>query len=368
MRVAVDATPLLVRSAGVKNYLYYWIRAMQRIAPPGTIRTFPGVDLESPLRHDKSMAGPGATAFGLGALAASNYLRAPAIDWFARGCGVFHATNLVRNPPRKLRLTSTIHDMTSWTMPAFHSASTRRADESAAELFRKADRLIAVSESTRRDAVKILNLPPERIQVIHSGVADSFFNVQPSSVEEIRAKYRLNRPFVLSLGVIEPRKNISMLLDAWESVPECFTRHFELVIAGPLGWADSATAKRVQAGGIARYLGYVPEADLAPLTAAASIFAYVSLYEGFGFPLAQAMAAGVACVTSNVSSMPEIAGDAALLVDPRSQSELVGAFVRLMESPDLRREISVKAREQSSRFKWKRAAEESLAFFSRALA
>lgn len=364
MRVAIDATPLLVRSAGVKNYLYYWIRALQRAAP-GEIRTFPPLDLDRPLRHDASMSGSFTTFLGLGALALSNYARVPLLDWLARGAVVFHATNLVRNPPRRLRLTSTIHDMTSWTMPEFHSAATRRADEAAALLLRRADRLIAVSDSTKRDAVRILNLPPDRIDVIHSGIADAFFDVPPARIEEVRARYRLNRPFVLSLGVIEPRKNIPTLLDAFASLPASLRDEFELVLAGPMGWADPSTAARVRAGTVARYFGYVAESDLAPLTAAAAIFAYPSLYEGFGFPLAQAMAAGVPSITSNVSSMPEIAGDAALLVDPRSPSELRAALERLMLSPDLRSEISVKARRQSSRFTWQRAAVESLTFFKK---
>jgi alpha-1,3-rhamnosyl/mannosyltransferase len=115
-----------------------------------------------------------------------------------------------------------------------------------------------------------------------------------------------------------------------------------------------------------RYLGYIPEPDLAPLTAAAAIFAYPSLYEGFGFPLAQAMAAGVPSVTSNVSSMPEIAGDAALLIDPRSVTELRDALERLMLSPGLRSELAAKGRLQASRFSWESAAAQSLAFFEQA--
>ena len=142
-------------------------------------------------------------------------------------------------------------------------------------------------------------------------------------------RYGLQRPFVLFVGTIEPRKNVDLLLDAWESLPVALRTQYELVVAGPVGWAAETTVARLRA---VRYLGYVPEPDLAPLTAAAEAFVYPSLYEGFGFPVAQAMAAGVAVITSNVSSLPEVAGNAALLVDPRSQSELRAALVRLLGS------------------------------------
>ncbi len=366
MRVAIDATPLLVRSAGVKNYLYYWIEHLRRLAGDDAIRTFPSLGEAHPLNHEASAVSPLRTFFGLGALAISNYTSLPALDFAVRNCDVFHATNLVRHPPRRPRLTSTIHDMTSWLMPELHSAATRRADATAVDVLRRAHRLIAVSECTKQDAVRVLSIPPERIQVIYSGVPKAFFEVQPQAVEAVRARYGLARPFVFGLGTIEPRKNIRTLIAAFEALPPSLREHFDLVLAGPMGWADQDTSSRVRGACAVRYLGYVPEADLAPLTAAATVFAYPSLYEGFGFPLAQAMAAGVASVTSNVSSLPEIAGDAAVLIDPRSLSELRDALERLMLSPDLRAELATKGRRRASLFTWERAAEQSLRFFESA--
>lgn len=366
MRIAIDATPLLVRSAGVKNYLYYWIEHLRRLAGADAIRTFPRLNGPLRLTHDASAAGAVRTLAGLGALAVSNYTPIPLLDWAARGCDIFHTTNLVRHPPRRPRLTSTIHDMTSWIMPELHRPATRRADRSAADLLRRADGLIAVSESTKRDAVRLLGIPAERITVIYSGIARAFFEVEAASIAAARERYALKRPFVFALGTIEPRKNIRMLLSAFEALPPSLREQFELVLAGPMGWPDRATAATLRHTASARYLGYIPEADLAPLTAAAAIFAYPSLYEGFGFPLAQAMAAGVASVASNVSSLPEIAGEAALLIDPRSVSELRDALERLMLSPGLRADLASKGRIQASRFTWESAAAQSLRFFENA--
>ena len=360
MRVAIDAVPLLIRSAGVKNYLYYWIQHLRRAAGPDEIRTVPAMPELRPLTHEGSIAGRFATTLGLGSLALSNYARLPSLDWMTRGADVFHASSLVRNPPRRPRLTATIHDMTSWLMPELHPAANRRADSNFAELARRAHRLIAVSAATRDDAVRLLRLPPEKIAVIHSGIAGSFFDPDARAVDGLRARYSLKRPYVLFVGTIEPRKNLDTLLDAWEALPASLREEFELVTAGPAGWAPAATLERVRQ---TRYLGYVPEADLPLLTAGATVFAYPSLYEGFGFPVAQAMAAGVPVVTSNVSSLPEIAGDAAVLVDPRSPQELRDALQRLLLSPALRADLAARGRVRAADFRWETCAARSLEFF-----
>ena len=360
MKVLIDALPLLVRSAGVKNYLYHWIAALRRLAPDGAIATFPSIAPDRALHHDRSVAGPLRTVAGLGALALSNYARLPLLAAAARGADIFHASSLIRYPPRRPRLTTTLHDLTAWMMPELHLAANRRADLQLAEHLRRAHRIIAVSECTRNDAVQMLNLPPEKITVIHSGVAAAFYDVNPQAVEDVRARYRLSRPFVLSIGTVEPRKNLAALISAFRGLPAALQDEFELVIAGPMGWADPQTARSVRA---VRYLGYVPEPDIAPLTAAATVFAYPSLYEGFGFPVAQAMAAGVAVLTSNVSALPEVAGDAALLIDPRSPAELRDGLAKLLNYPDLRSRLALRGRERAERFRWERCAAASLRFF-----
>jgi glycosyltransferase involved in cell wall biosynthesis len=361
MRVVIDAVPLLVRSAGVKNYLYYWIQHLRRAAGADAIRTFPSVDTTLPLDHNRSIAGRARTVAGLGTLALANYTPLPVLDAAVRGASVFHASTLIRRPPKRCRLTATIHDMTCWLMPELHPAANRRADQSFAELARKADRLIAVSASTRDDAVRVLGLAPEKIVVIHSGIAAGFFDVEARDIEAVRARYGLTRPFILYVGTIEPRKNLEALLDAYEGLPTDVRDEFELAIAGPQGWAAEKTMARVKQR---RYLGYVPEADLAPLTAAATVFAYPSLYEGFGFPVAQAMAAGVPVITSNVSSLPEIAGDAAVLIDPRSPREIGDALQKLLLNPGVRGDLAARGRARAQAFRWESCAAQSLKFFA----
>jgi glycosyltransferase involved in cell wall biosynthesis len=362
MRVVIDATPLLVRSAGVKNYLYYWLTHLRRAAGERAIGTLPPMNGLAGLRHDGSVAGRLRTLRGLATLALANHTPLPVLDLATRGADIFHASVLVRRPPSRTRLTATIHDLTCFLMPELHPAANRRAEQSFAELLRRADGLIAVSECTKNDAVRVLGVAPEKITVIHSGIADAFFECPPEAVDAARRHYKLHRPFVLFVGTIEPRKNLELLLDAFEALPVGLREHHELVVAGPIGWASDRVVARLRD---VRYLGYIPESHLAAVTAAARVFAYPSLYEGFGFPVVQAMAAGVPVITSNVSSLPEVAGDAALLVDPRSQSELRSALSRVLTSAALRASLIVSGRERAKAFGWPECAAKSLKFFQK---
>ena len=366
--MTIDAMPLLVRSAGVKNYLYYWIQHLRRIAGSDAIRLFPNLGELPPLDHERPLAGRVRTVAALGSLAAMNYVRFPLAEWAARGSGIFHTTNLLHHPPRKTRLTTTVHDVTSWIMPEFHSAANQRADHSFEATLRAAHRIIAVSENTRQDVVRVLGIPPEKIVTIHSGVSDAFFHVGEEHAAAARAVCRLAKPYALFLGTIEPRKNIGTLLDAWAGLPKDLRDEFELVLAGPAGWAAPgllAHLRQPPAG--VRYLGYVAEEYLAGLTAGATLFVYPSLYEGFGFPVAQAMAAGVPVVTANVSSLPEVAGGAAVLVDPRSAAALRDAMERVLLSPETRRQLAEAGRRRASCFTWEACARRSLEFFAAAM-
>jgi glycosyltransferase involved in cell wall biosynthesis len=266
---------------------------------------------------------------------------------------IFHAGNLVRRAPGKARLTATIHDLTSWIMPEVHTQSTLRADRTFEErILKRAHSLIAVSENTRQDAIRLLKIPPERIRTIHSGVAEEYFDARPS---------RRAKPYVLFVGTVEPRKNLDTLLDAWRSARQDVREHFDLVVAGPEGWNSSATMARIRRE--ATYLGYVPEAEMPGLVAGASLFVYPSLYEGFGFPLVQAMAANVPALISQTSCLPEIAGDAAAFVDPLSPSEMSEQLTRLLESPEERTRLAKLGRTRAEVYRWERCARESLAFF-----
>jgi glycosyltransferase involved in cell wall biosynthesis len=354
MRVTIDATSALVRSAGVKSYTYHWLRHLRMQTAAGEeIQAFPLVGEWARLDHEHSALPLAPTIARLALLHAANVLGSSALDQLLRGTDVFHAGNLVRKPPGRARLTATIHDLTSWIMPEVHRQSTLRADRNFVErILKRADGLIAVSENTRQDTIRLLGIDPKRIRTIYSGVAEEYFDARSRA----RAK-----PYVLFVGTIEPRKNLDTLLDAWKSLESDVREHFDLVIAGPQGWNSSATMARVRQE--SNYAGYVPEAEMPGLVAGASLFVYPSLYEGFGFPVVQAMAANVPVLSSRTSCLPEIAGDAAAYVDPRSPSEIAAQLTRLLESPEERSKLAQLGRARAECYRWERCARESLVFF-----
>lgn len=354
MRITIDATSLLLRSAGVKNYTYHWLRHLRRgVASGEQIEAFPLLGSVNRLDHEASALSFLQTAPRLAALYAVNALGPAALDLAMGRSDIFHASNQVHHAPEKSRLTATVHDLTAFLMPELHTPANVRADQVFAErILEKAHGLIAVSENTRQDAIRVLRIAPEKITTIYSGIAPEYFDAAPTP----RAK-----PYVLYVGAIEPRKNLDTLLDAWAVLAPDLRQTFDLVLAGPMGWAPAPTQARIRAH--STYLGYVPEADLPGLIAGAALFVYPSLYEGFGFPVAQAMAAGVAVLTSNVSCLPEVAGEGALLVDPRSVADLASALGRALESETLRAELGRRGKERARQYSWEKCAAQSLDFF-----
>lgn len=363
MRLCLDCVPFLVRSAGVKAYLFQLHVHLRRTAGSHTVHSFPWLDHVQTFHHEGSVIPPVPTAARVGFLYFLNIPGNHVLDLVCRNIDVFHASNQVRNPPRNALLTTTIHDMTAWSHPEMHTAGTVLADQRfARNIIQPARGIITPSESSRRDAIERLRLNPDRVRAIHHGIAETYFSAPDPA--PARASYRLHKPYILFVSTIEPRKNLPRLLDAYEALGPSLREQYDLVIAGPQGWSSEATVARLAVSGPSiRYLGYVPEEYLPGLTAGAAVFAYPSLYEGFGFPVAQAMAAGVPVVTSNVSSLPEIAAGSALLIDPLSTQELHDALARVLTSPSLAAELSSKGRLRAKHFNWDRCARETWNFF-----
>ena len=250
-------------------------------------------------------------------------------------------------------------------MPEFHTPANVAAERRMAEtVWKRADGLIAISANTRDEAVGRLGLDARRIRVIPCGVDPRFFAATGEEAARVRARLGIERPYVLWVGTIEPRKNLDLALDAWAGLKASLREEFALVVAGPQGWAAPETMRRLRAGpaGV-RYLGYVAEADLPGLTAGAAALFYPSLYEGFGLPVAQAMACGVAVVTSNGSSLPEVAGEGAVYADPRSVGEVRGALERVLLSEELRGKLGAAGRRRAEGYRWEDVARQSLEFF-----
>ena len=237
---------------------------------------------------------------------------------------------------------------------------------------RRARAVIAVSTATKQDVVELLGVPEDRVTVIANGLTPGIRPVAANSARarEVRARYALPERFILTVGSVEPRKNLRRLIEAVRLVAErSDARDIALVHAGPTGWLahDIPYVARARVNGRVRFLGHVSTDDLAVLYSLARGSAYPSLWEGFGLPVLEAMACGCPVLTSRVSALPEVAGGAALLVEPTSVEEITDGLARLWTDDALRARLAGCGIERAKEFSWERSAAETVAVYDAAL-
>jgi len=303
--------------------------------------------------------------------------------WLAHALGVsldralprvdlFHATEHLLPPLKNAKTVFTLHDLIFQFFPEYHLPLNRWFLVNAMPHFlRRADAIIAVSECTKRDAIYFYNLPPEKITVIYEGVNPALRPVDaPELIDQARVRYAHGQPFIFFLGTIEPRKNIPTLIDTLRVLRARGLPH-RLLIAGRKGWLYRGVFEHARATGMENeidFLDYVPDADLPALFAACDAFVFPSLYEGFGLPPLEALACGAPVVCSNTSSLPEVVGDAAVLVDPRDVGEIAAATECVIGDPSRRAELRARGIAQAAQFSWERAARETLQLYGRVMA
>ncbi|WKZ24654.1 MAG: glycosyltransferase family 1 protein [Patescibacteria group bacterium] len=230
-------------------------------------------------------------------------------------------------------------------------------------------KVVAVSEQTRLDLLELCGLPPEKVVTVYSGVDETYhpMDKEDKKIVAVRERYGLKAPFILSLGTLEPRKNLLCLIAAFEQIKKrgVFSNG-QLVLAGGRGWKWRPIIKAAQASPYHKdivFLDYVDRADKPALYNAAQLFVYPSFYEGFGFPPLEAMACGLPTIASAVSSLPEILGQAAILINPDNSSELAEAISLVLTDDDLKNDLSQKGIKQAALFTWQKTAEAYLEIF-----
>jgi len=252
----------------------------------------------------------------------------------------------------------TVHDLGYRYFPDMHPGGQRRyLDWSTRFSARSATHVIGDSAATQRDLAHFYGVPAAKVSVVYPGRDERLSWVDPAPV---RARYNLGPDYLLHVGTLQPRKNLSRLIEAAASLRREWPR-VQLVLAGQPGWQAGPILEQARAhADFVRLLDYVPADDLAGLYSGARAFVFPSLYEGFGFPVLEAMACGTPVVCANTSSLPEVAGDAALLVDPLDTGALAGAIGRVLGDGSLRASLAAKGLEQVKKFSWQRAAKETL--------
>lgn len=263
----------------------------------------------------------------------------------------------------------TVHDLGYHAFPETHTWQQRLSIEGGTRWsVHVAQRVIAVSQATADDLTARYHAPAQRIRVIYEAPAQTTI-VTHDQMAAVRQRYGLKHPYALFIGTIQPRKNVARLLQAYDWLYRNTPVSWDLVFAGAPGWLSDSLYERAASLGLAqhvRFLGYVPDDDLPALLKGALFFSFPSLFEGFGLPVLEAQSYGVPVLTSNNSSLPEVAGDAALLVDPTDVDAIANAMLRLSQDEVLRQQLIEAGYANVRRFSWEKAAQETMAVLKEA--
>lgn len=270
-----------------------------------------------------------------------NKMRNVKIERFVGDIDIFHSSDWVQPPSKALKVT-TYHDVIpllypKWSHPRIVAVHKRRLEIVEKEI----DMVIAVSEQTKKDLVKVSRIPEDKITVVYEGVGKEFKELSKKEIEDFREKYKLPEKFVLAFGGVGERKNLKRIKDA--------CKNFDLVIAGET-------------------IPYVSDAELPLLYNSASVIVYTTLYEGFGLPIIEAMACGVPVITSHSGVHKEIAGDAALFADPLNTEEITEKVVHLFANEEVRKNLITKGFKNAKRFSWEQAAKETAEVYKKLVA
>lgn len=382
MRIGIDVSPLLSQKSGVGYYVDHLVRHLVRLGAdhhwslfiiPG--RKSPQVNLGLGLLPDNCHIVR--RHWPLPSRYTNLLIQIPwqkfiTIENFLGRVGLFHSTNFICLSQKEGKRVVTVFDLTFFLFPQYHPRYRVMVFKNFfSRSLELADRIIAISENTKKDLVDLMQVPKEKIVVTPLAAGENFTPMSAQDSERVLSQYGITyRNYFLYVGTLEPRKNLVRLLKAYELFRSSYPCSYPLVLAGRHGWLNEdlyKTWERSNWKQDIRILGYVPEAYLPALYAGATGMVYPSLYEGFGLPPLEAMACGTPVVTSNNSSLPEVTGDAAILVNPLEVEEIAEALMRIGRDYSLREEMRKKGLERAKLFTWEETAKKTLGVYESVL-
>jgi len=374
MRIAIDYTSAIVQGAGIGRYTRNLVAALAQLDSGDryTLFSTEAPTAERPIPRAPTFRARVVPVGNRRATILWHRLRVPMPAELVTGrADVLHGPDFTLPPTIGARTVVTIHDLAFLTHPECALPSlVAYLSRVVPHALHRADRVIAVSQRTATDLIERLDVPAERIAVIHLGVDPSFAHAPTDdAVVEACVRLGLATPFVLAVGTIEPRKNYERLIAAFARIAREAAGPRMLVIAGRKGWLYEGVFAAAQRHGIAeqvRFLDYVTDGDLRALYRAATVLAMPSLYEGFGIPLLEAMASGTPIVCSTAGSLPEVAADAGLLVPAEDTDALAEALLRVVREPALAAALAARGRERVKAFTWRAAAQAHLRVYHEA--
>jgi glycosyltransferase involved in cell wall biosynthesis len=362
MRIGIDATALPPQPVGAGNYIIQLIRALAKADINAQLVIF--AQKKSPalidLPVESSIEWRIVKDMSPGSRMIWEQSRLPALV-HNTNLDLLHSLHYTR--PLRLSCASvvTFHDMTFFLFPQLHTRARRLFFPTAMRTSaRQADAIITVSESTRQDAIRLLSIDPGKVFTTQLGVDPTFRPINDiGEMDDVAAKYDLHENFILYLGTIEPRKNLPVLIRAFRQLVDSGSKH-KLVLVGKYGWMYKEVLDLVDdldLENMVRFTGYIPQEELPLVYNLASLFVYPTKYEGFGLPALEAMACGVPVITTKIASLPEIVGDAGILIPSNNIEELFNAMSRVLEDQALREKLTSDGQLRAKKFSWERTAQ-----------
>jgi len=299
----------------------------------------------------------------------------PKIERFVGEIDLFHSPHCILPPLRNGSSILTVNDMGYISHPDYYSNKklTGSLGSMLIKAIKNADQIIAISEATKKDIIEITGIPEEKVNVVYLASEDTSSYIQKFTIEikqRILSKWNINRPFLLYVtGTIDPRKNLGRVIDAFGIFLETTKLDWLLVFVGNSVAIKSDIGNILESSSFRDrifLLDRIANNDLWGIMASAEVFIYPSLFEGFGLPVIEAMACGTAVVTSNISSMPEVAGDAAILVDPFIPEQIAYGIAKVALDESLRKELEYKGKQRAKLFSWRKTAEETMWVYKKA--
>lgn len=314
-------------------------------------RHYPGIELaQYPLYLAKS---------GLSVLDPKNIFLNP--NYSLNAVDIIHTTDQLIPFGTTKPIVATVMDVIPLSHPQFLRSTIATAKARLwKSLLKRVDQIITISEFSKVEIIRHIGVPERKISVIPLGVDSRFFEkVDPLEIQHVLKKYSLPKNFFLHVGTIQPRKNLTKLIAAHQQLPRDYAHQFPLVIAGRFGWGGTEVLSVIRQGIADQrcyWVDYVNDFEKRCLLQAATALTFTSLYEGFGLPITEAFAAGTPVITSNCTSMPEIAGNAAILVDPNNASEITTAMVEIIDQSNIRENLIIAGRQRALEFNWEKVA------------
>ena len=371
MNIGIDVSPAINQKAGIARYTYQLVSSLLELDKSNdyVLYAFSSKPEQDVFKSERAQFRPHKwqpqllkTYFLL--LRLLNL----SADSFTKEADIVHSTDFVLPVSKNKPSIITIHDLAFRRFPSFYTFKNRTYMNSMAKFSAKrADKIITYSDSTKKDVIKFLSIDEKKISVIPLGVEDKFKPASEEEIKKIKADLGLPDNYIITLGTLQPRKNLEALIDAFARLKKDKAIPHKLVIVGEKGWNNEKLLTKLAGLDIAEDIvltGFIEDNQLPSLYSGATALVYPSLYEGFGLPVLEAMACGVPVACSNTSSLPEIAGEAALLFDPTDVDQIYSSIQKLLLDEKLRKTLGEAGIKRARQFTWEKTAKQTLSLYN----